>query len=239
MSNQSPRLNVCEIFQSIDGEFNGFKGAGELATFIRLTGCNLQCRWCDTAYAQTDESAESMTIGQIVRKIPGHTKVTITGGEPLTQLKGLEDLVNRLLDKYCHISIETNGSIEIPRSLLHSAVRIVADYKLPSSGMEQYMSIYGGPLTFLRDCDVIKFVINGTAEYEYAKKIVKKIRVQYGKFHAVLAPQMVFSPTIKDQKDYMGWPATLAELMIADQLDSIQYSLQIHKVLWPYATKER
>ena len=239
MSNQSPRLNVCEIFQSIDGEFNGFKGAGELATFIRLTGCNLQCRWCDTAYAQTDESAESMTIGQIVRKIPGYTKVTITGGEPLRQLKELEELVSLLLIKGCTISIETNGSIGIPNSLLQTGVRIIADYKLPSSGMEGYMNILGRPFTDLRDYDVIKFVIIGPVEYAYAKKIVRKFRACSGKLWRFLTPQIVFSPAVSDQRDYTGWPAMLAEYMIEDQLDSIQYSLQIHKVLWPYATKER
>jgi len=64
------KLALYQIFQSIDGEFNGFKGAGQLATFIRLSGCNLRCKWCDTAYAQGHKGTTICTAAQIARKIP-------------------------------------------------------------------------------------------------------------------------------------------------------------------------
>lgn len=242
------KLNVESIFNSIDGEANGFLGAGELTTFIRLRGCNLRCFYCDTAYAQNADVKEEMTVDDI-RAFQGLLpKITITGGEPLIQ-PGAKKLIYCLVRDGHQVSVETNGSIPITpllngkkgkvasreriasSKLFENNLRYVVDYKLPSSGVEAEMKkeVFDG----LRCVDVIKFVIADYSDYYVARGLV------VGNKH--WRARKVFSPAIVDQSDYTGWPATLAELMIADHevLSSVQYSLQVHKVLWPNALIER
>lgn len=238
MKHPSQTLQVHQIFHSVDGEYNGYGGAGELATFIRLSGCNLRCVWCDTKYAQ-ESTNKSRSIAAIVKRIRPRTKITITGGEPLLQPCGLTDLVARLRRKDCKISIETNGSLRIPENILHNdMVRFIVDFKLQSSGMSTSMFWNSYPFTQLKHGDVVKFVIANAIEYYEALRVVDKLRSRFMCWRDA-APTMVFSPTISNQRDYTGWPAELATRMISEQVAAIQYSLQIHKVLWPYATKER
>ena len=252
------KLNVQAIFDSIDGEENGFGGAGQLVTFIRLKGCNLNCKWCDTSYAQSSKPENWMTIDEIVQQVH-FPKVTITGGEPLLQKEGVEELCNRLVyhlnnKHYARVSIETNGTIQ--PTYFHADVRYIVDYKLPSSGMVEYMK--ASAFYALRYCDVIKFVISDEADYNHAKRLIQ--------MHLSWGAKKVFSPAfgvtfnvpickkcngheVHNGKCYncgvranivfdMDWPRRLAEMMIRDKVDA-QFSLQLHKILWPGAKEER
>lgn len=247
------KLNVQAIFDSIDGEANAFRGAGQLTTFIRLKGCNLRCGYCDTKYSQEAKPENWMTIDEIVQKVH-FPKVTITGGEPLLQKEGVENLCAKLVEKRCSVSIETNGTIQpsrLPyRRFTPPPVRYVVDYKLPSSGMLEYMNTK--VFKNLWDVDVIKFVIADEYDYKYAYTVV----VQNPDWQA----KMVFSPALNclkhefsASKEYPGlkgkpiaatarfdmdWPRQLAEMMIRDAAPA-QFSLQLHKILWPGAKEER
>jgi len=217
-----------------------------------LTVYNLQCapynnffveyiavHNCDTKYAQEMVWGKARSTALMVKKIRPGTKITITGGEPLLQPEGLTDLVARLRRKNCRISIETNGSLPIPLDMHHNdLVRFIVDYKLPSSGMSANMCWDRPPFTQLKRGDVVKFVIANICEYYEALNVVDALRNRFMSWRDA-APTMVFSPAIDNQHDYTGWPAALAKRMISEKVAMIQYSLQIHKVLWPYATKER
>lgn len=237
------KLNVQSIFDSIDGEANGFDGAGQLTTFIRLKGCNLTCSYCDTKYAQGGYPENWMSVDEIIREVH-FPKVTITGGEPLLQQGGVEKLCNRLLfGKSCKVSVETNGTIQ--PDYFTTGLRYVVDFKLPSSGMMKYMNSMA--FNSLRRVDVIKFVISDEEDYKYAKMLIQE--------HPSWIAKKVFSPaislfTVVDNRtcDFVPksrkyqilneWPRQLAEMMIRDKVDA-QFSLQIHKVLWPGAKEER
>jgi len=230
------KLNVQVIFSSIDGEANGYGGAGRLTTFIRLKGCNLNCRYCDTLYAQNPDPRNLMTIDEIIKEVGDAPNVTVTGGSPLFQ--PVRPLLEQLLVEFNkNVTIETNGSY--PVFWFSSNLRWVVDYKLPSSGMMQYMT----PDAFnrLREVDVIKFVISDENDYNVAIDVLKN--------HSNWKAKKVFSPTMNikyvraDDKRMpfvdTRWSAKLAEMMIKDKLYDVQYSLQIHKVLWPGAKQER
>ena len=235
------QLNVQAIFNSIDGEVNGFNGSGELTTFIRLKGCNLRCVHCDTAYSQDGTAKTWMTLDQIVAWPNILDKVTITGGEPLIQ-ENVSELISLLLELGHRVSVETNGSrLKAPirpitcfiafDSLVTNNLRYIVDYKLPSSGMEQHMNSVVFPL--LSSTDVIKFVISDEVDYNRAIELIQT-RKEW-------KARKVFSPGFSVNQTDISWPTKLAEKMLqdSDKLQNVQYSLQIHKILWPNATTER
>jgi len=223
------KLNVCSIFNSIDGEYNCFDGAGQLTTFIRLKGCNLSCGYCDTAYSQSPTPENWMTINEIIEQVH-FKKVTITGGEPLLQQEAVNKLCVKLMWKhpihYCKISIETNGSIKIDNTCRSKEVwentRYVVDYKLPSSGMNKHMK--DEVFQDLRQIDVIKFVIANDYDYKYAKDVIDN--------HPHWVAKKVFSPAISLHRlrpatplvPNMDWPRQLVEKMIRDNMDYLQSS---------------
>lgn len=249
-------LRVQAIFRSIDGEANGYAGAGQPTTFIRLRGCNLRCAYCDTKYAQEDDSGAGvgalglMTVEDILRKAmeyPGR-KATLTGGDPLIQLPHVTELIGAMLQAHFNITVETNGSIPIRSCALHllprvpvpsgvgvaghGSIRFVVDYKLPSSGMEEHMN--GTLWHDLTSYDVMKFVISDDEDFDKAVKVIRD--------HSYCRASMVFSPAIDlTAKEPMAWPAELASRLVQDHYlpCNINYSLQVHKVLWPHATTER
>jgi len=234
------KLNVHAIFDSIDGEANGFLGAGQLTTFIRLKNCNLSCQWCDTLYAQSSTPENWMTIEEILEQVH-FKKVTITGGEPLLQQEAVNLLCCKLMWKYHSIiSIETNGTIKpnlVEQTWVRANLRYILDYKLPSSGCEKDMK--EDAFATLRVEDVIKFVIADWTDYNRAIEIIDA----YPEWIA----KKVFSPAMQlmYHTDYhtppapdMDWPRQLVEMMIRDKVDAT-FSLQLHKIVWPGATEER
>ncbi|HUU88681.1 MAG TPA: radical SAM protein [Candidatus Glassbacteria bacterium] len=235
------KLNIQSIFNSIDGEFNCFDGAGQLTTFIRLKGCNLECSYCDTTYSQSSTPENWMTIDEILEQVH-FKKVTITGGEPLLQKEAVEELCGQLLfTKHSvtkQISIETNGSIQ--PIYTWPSIRYIVDYKLPSSGMNKRMK--DEVFQDLRQTDAIKFVIADWVDYNRAVHIIES-RPEW-KARKVFSPALNPPSTCEHCEPICGpnvnmdWPRQLVEKMIQDKVDA-SFSLQLHKILWPGATEER
>ncbi|RLB60202.1 MAG: hypothetical protein DRG80_05635 [Deltaproteobacteria bacterium] len=201
-------MKINEIFYSLQGE--GID-AGLPTIFIRLTGCNLRCNYCDTRYAFYE--GKYMAIDEILESIKkwNSRRVCITGGEPLLQ-KNVYGLIEKLLEKGYEISVETNGSISIMK-LSKMDVKIKMDIKLPSSGMHDKMLF--GNISLLRGDDELKFIIWNRDDYKYAKDIIARYKPRC---------QIIMQPV-------WGSKIKLAEWILKDELDA-RYSIQLHKILW-------
>lgn len=204
-------MKVCEIFTSIQGESSH---AGVPCTFIRTTGCNLRCSYCDTVYAY-DEGTE-LSEDEIIEKIEviGIKTVEITGGEPLLQ-EGVLSLVKRLLDIGYNVLIETNGSQDIKG--IDARAIIILDVKTPGSGMPDTLMLSN--LDLLKPKDEVKFVITNREDYEWAKNFVRE--------HALTGKcKILFSPAFG-----MLDPHSLSKWIIDDRLD-VRLNLQLHKYIY-------
>ena len=210
---------------------DGFGGQGKPTTFIRLQGCNLKCKWCDTAQTQVQDNdkGSSMTVGEIIGQYTPLPKVTITGGEPLLQYEEVKELVHRLIALHTYITIETNGTVPIDKTFCNAiaayrSLRIVMDYKLPSSEMEDQMDMRA--FKQLAPWDVIKFVIADRIDYERMLYILDSI-------HSWNA-QIVISPILPSLNLAEAFEAAgkLAKKMLAEpKLRHAQFNLQMHKLL--------
>lgn len=202
-------LSVCEIFYSLQGE-SSF--AGLPCIFIRLSGCNLSCSYCDTRYA-LDEGYE-MEVGEILTRIKEYpcTLVELTGGEPLCQSEAIK-LMDKLLEKGYRVLLETNGSIDIAE--VPSEVIKIVDVKLPGSGC--WGSFDPANLDFLECWDELKFVISSREDYDTAVSFIDE--------HALWERDLLFSP-VTDRLN----PALLAEWILAEGRQ-IRMQLQLHKLL--------
>ncbi len=206
-------LLINEIFYSIQGESSY---AGRPCVFVRLTGCNLRCSYCDTRYAY--EEGEEMEIDQIVEIVSSYEcpLVEVTGGEPLIQ-KETPYLVQRLLEKDFQVLIETNGSQDISQ-IDNRCVRIV-DIKCPLSGEMNQNDLRN--LDRLTDNDEVKFVIGGREDYDFAKEILKHINLP-----PLRITRIHFSPILEKIE-----PKVLAEWILDDYLN-VRLHLQLHKIIW-------
>ncbi|MBW2653979.1 MAG: radical SAM protein [Deltaproteobacteria bacterium] len=206
------QLDICEIFYSLQGESTF---AGMPCIFIRLSGCNLSCSWCDTRYA--NEECHSMTFDQILKKIaPYHCNlVEVTGGEPLFQ-NDTPALISMLLEKNYQVLLETNGSKNI-KDIPLNCIKII-DIKCPSSNESD--SFLSENIDFLTEYDEIKFVIGSRKDYEFAKFVIgnKLLKISQKKIH--LSPVFGQIPL----KAVAAW-------MIEDNLPA-RLSLQQHKIVW-------
>ncbi len=201
-------MKICEIFPSIQGESSM---VGIPMLFIRFTGCNLRCSYCDTKYAYEkgyEASVEEVLEG--VRK-SNLKYIAITGGEPLLQ-KEVYWLMECLLKDF-NLLLETNGSLSIER--VPQRVKIVLDIKTPGSGMSHKNFLEN--LRFLKAKDEVKFVITDRDDYEWAKNFIKT--------HTFKAKEILFSPAF-----YVLSPKKLAEWIIQDKLP-VRLNLQIHKYI--------
>jgi len=205
-------LTVCETFYSIQGESTF---AGWPCFFIRLSGCNLRCSYCDTTYAYTE--GRILSKEDILRQVEdcGSKIVEVTGGEPLLQTETVL-LLNTLADRGYTVLLETNGSRSL-RDVPQEVVKIM-DLKCPASGMSAYMDFKN--LRYLDLKDQVKFVIQDRSDYEWARE-------KMAKYHIPVYTQAVLSPVW--QKMEAG---TLAEWMLADRLPA-RIQIQLHKYLWP------
>ncbi|MBA3012194.1 MAG: radical SAM protein [Proteobacteria bacterium] len=205
-------LNLCEIFYSLQGE-STFTGLP--CTFVRLSGCNLNCTWCDTVYAR-DESI-SMPIKKIIDQVKTFdcSLVEITGGEPLLQAQTPE-LISRLLALNFQVLLETNGSLSI-RDIDPRCIRIL-DIKCPSSN-EADAFLYEN-LNYLTEKDEIKFVIGSRQDYEFARAMLQENLPKRPAAGIHLSP--VFGQVT---------PESLAAWILEDRLPA-RLSLQLHKIIW-------
>ena len=210
MSNQS-NLNIIEIFPSIQGESTY---QGEPCTFIRLSGCNLKCKYCDTLYSHEKGTEISQdTIIEQVKKY-GNKIVEITGGEPLLQ-KNCIELMKKLIDLGYTVLLETNGSISI-KNVPEEVISIV-DIKSPASGMNDKMSKEN--LEIIRPHDQIKFVLMDRQDYLWAKDFIQK-------FNLTSRCKILFSAVFE------SLPLNnLADWIIEDKLN-VRLNVQIHKFIW-------
>jgi 7-carboxy-7-deazaguanine synthase len=225
-------MRITEIYKSLQGESTH---AGLPCVFVRLTGCNLRCSWCDSEYTFTGGKpmSEDEIFAEVQRLSPNGGLVEITGGEPMLQERELVPFMQRLADSGYTVLIETSG--ERPLARVPKAVIKIVDVKCPHSG---------GPDTFelanldaLEPHDEVKFVLSDRADYEFACAFV----AQHGlakRVHAVL-----FSPAFR--KDATGArdashclldPQELALWMLADDVPA-RLGLQIHKFIWDPAVK--
>ena len=205
-------LKINEIFHSIQGES---RHAGRPCVFVRLTGCNLRCAWCDTAYAF--EEGTDLPVGAVLERVApyGTRYVLITGGEPLAQ-EGVHDLSGELCDRGYEVAIETGGSLDL--SPLDRRVMVVMDLKCPGSGMSQKNRWEN--LDLLKPSDEVKFVVADRADYEWAREAV--VRHHLGSRCGVL-----FSPV-----HGVLHPRPLAEWILADRLP-VRVQVQLQKYIWP------
>jgi 7-carboxy-7-deazaguanine synthase len=209
-------LHVNEIFHSIQGESTH---AGRPCVFVRLTGCNLRCSWCDTAYAFHEGSA--WTVEAVLDRVSSFpcTLVEVTGGEPLLQPEAI-DLMRALLDRGHEVLLETGGSLPIEG--VPVGVRRIVDVKCPGSG-ECERNRWEN-LEALRPGDELKFVIADRADYDWAAGVLRsralhdKATVLFSAVHGAL-------------------PAgELARWVIDDGLP-VRVQVQVHKILWPEAAR--
>jgi 7-carboxy-7-deazaguanine synthase len=210
-------LTINEIFHSIQGESTH---AGRPCVFVRLTACDLRCRWCDTPYAFHD--GRKMTVDEVVADVEarGCPVVEVTGGEPLLQ-PDVYPLMQRLLDAGKTVLIETGGHRSIAQ-VPAGVIRIV-DVKCPGSG-ESDKNDWSN-LARLTPADEVKFVIADRTDYDFACDVVRREQLD-GKVAAVL-----FSP-VHGELD----PKQLAEWVIADRLP-VRVQLQVHKYIWSPTTR--
>jgi 7-carboxy-7-deazaguanine synthase len=205
-------LTVNEIFHSIQGESTF---AGEPCVFVRLTACDLRCSWCDTVYAFHE--GRKMSVDEVVAEVTryGCPTVEVTGGEPLLQ-QDVYALMSRLLQDGKRVLLETGGH----RSIEHvpaGVIRIV-DVKCPGSGESD--KIDWENLQRLSPTDQVKFVIKDRRDYEFARELVVRERLN------ARAGSVLFSPV----HGVMN-PRELAEWILGDRL-AVRLQLQAHKYIW-------
>lgn len=210
-------MKVVEIFTSINGES---KRAGELAVFVRFAGCNLNCAYCDTKWAnEPDTEYKDMTPKEIADYVIKQqvTNVTITGGEPLLQ-KNIEQLVALLMESGHRVEIETNGSVDIDSIAWSKRPSFTVDYKSPSSGCESKM--FMDNYSKVGADDVVKFVVGSKEDLDKARDIIKQ-------YHLDQKSNVFVSPVWGDIE-----PAQIVEYMIENKLNDIKLQIQMHKIVW-------
>jgi 7-carboxy-7-deazaguanine synthase len=226
-------MHITEIFKSIQGE--GTR-AGLPCVFVRFTGCNLRCTWCDTAYAF--HGGQKMTVNEVLARVDvlsGRASsgkaavplVELTGGEPLLQ-EEIYPLADGLLAAGYEVLIETSGERFVGR-LPKDVIKIV-DVKCPDSGEADTFDSRN--LAELHPKDEVKFVISSRRDYEFARDFTHAHRLTEG------VNQVVFSPVNEDpQGKWQGLPPRqLVEWILADGL-AVRLGLQLHKIVWDSAMR--
>ena len=225
------QMQITEIYKSIQGESTY---AGLPCVFVRLTGCNLRCSWCDSEY--TFSGGHRMTVEEIIEEVehlsPGGL-VEITGGEPMLQEREVVPLMQRLLDDGYTVLLETGG--ERPLERVPKGVVKIVDVKCPDSGEADSFDIHN--LDALDSIDEVKFVLSSRTDYEFARDFVAHHHLG-GRVTAVL-----FSPAFskdargpRDSSHCLLDPRELAEWMLADNVPA-RLGLQLHKFIWDPAMK--
>jgi 7-carboxy-7-deazaguanine synthase len=204
-------LQVTEIFHSIQGESSWM---GLPCVFVRLTGCPLRCRWCDTEYAF--HGGKRMTLPEILERV-GEFRcrlVEVTGGEPLAQ-KAAPELLRRLADSGHTVLLETSGAL--PIDALDGRVHRIVDLKCPDSGESGRNRLSN--ISCLGRGDEVKFVIASRRDYEWARSMIGE--------HRLLERSGVLLSPVHGELT----PRDLAAWMLADQLPA-RLQVQLHKIVW-------
>lgn len=213
------KLKVVEKFVSINGEG---RLCGQLAVFIRFSGCNLDCSYCDTRWAnESDVHYELMSAEDIYNHIKSTQvrNVTLTGGEPLLQ-EGILELLEMLSkDKELSVEIETNGSVHLDKfANIENPLSFTMDYKLPSSYMEDKMIVDN--FKYLTETDTVKFVSGSIEDLERVKNIIDNYNL-VNKTNIYISP--VFGKIDMNQ---------IVEFMKVNKMNGVTLQIQLHKVIW-------
>ena len=225
-------MQITEIYKSLQGESTH---AGLACIFVRLTGCNLRCTWCDSEY--TFQGGVKMSLDQVLAEVqrlsPSGGLVEITGGEPMLQQREVVPLMQRLLEAGYRVLLETSG--ERPLDSVPPEVLKIVDVKCPDSREGDTFDLDN--LKSLTQHDEIKFVLSSRKDYEFACNFVARHDLG-GKVNAIL-----FSPAFgkdatgaRDSSHCLLDPRELAEWMIADNIPA-RLGLQLHKFIWDPALK--
>ena len=225
-------MQITEIYKSIQGESTY---AGLPCVFVRLTGCNLRCTWCDSEY--TFQGGRKMTPEEVRQEVLRLSLraglVEITGGEPMLQEKELVPLMQRLVDEGYRVLLETSG--ERPLARVPGQVVKIVDVKCPDS--DETGTFCMDNLNALTPHDEIKFVLASRADYDFARQFSERHRL------AERVNAILFSPAFrKEASGSRGSshclldPQQLAEWMIADNVPA-RLGLQLHKFIWDPAAK--
>ncbi|HEY3973717.1 MAG TPA: radical SAM protein [Candidatus Sulfotelmatobacter sp.] len=225
-------MQITEIYKSLQGESTY---AGLSCVFVRLTGCNLRCSWCDSEYTFQGGRKMEMeaVLAEVSRLSPGGGLVEITGGEPMLQEREVVPLMQRLLDNGYQVLLETSG--ERPLARVPAGVVKIVDVKCPNSGEGDTFCMEN--VETLSPRDEVKFVLSSRTDYDFARKFTQRHHLAE-RVNAVL-----FSPAFR--KDATGGrdsshclldPRELAEWMIADDVPA-RLGLQLHKFIWDPALK--
>jgi len=204
-------LEVSETFASLMGESTR---AGMPAYFIRLTGCNLRCRYCDTAYAY--EGGRQMTVAALVETARAQPQrlVLVTGGEPLLQAE-TPVLLTELVEAGFTTCLETNGSL--PIGAVDARVHRILDVKGPGSGMAEHND--WGNLDLLTPGDEVKFVVGDRSDFTWALEVIERHDLA-GRLPVLISP--VFGQV--SLQEAAAW-------ILASGLP-VRLNLQLHKYIW-------
>jgi len=225
-------MQITEIYKSLQGESTH---AGLPCLFVRLTGCNLRCSWCDSEYAFY--GGRKMTPEEVFAEVeqlsPNGGLVEITGGEPMLQEREVVPLMRQLVESGYQVLLETSG--ERPLERVPAAVIKIVDVKCPNSGEPDTFRMEN--LETLSDRDEIKFVLSDRADYEFARDFAQRHNLAK-RVNAVL-----FSPAFRkeatgarDSSHCLLDPQELADWMVADSVPA-RLGLQLHKFIWDPALK--
>ncbi len=211
-------MKIIELFPSIQGESTL---QGLPCVFVRLSGCNLNCSYCDTRYARTEGT--EVSIKEILKKVLKYKipYACITGGEPLLQHETPE-LAAQLLIRGCRVSVETNGTFDV--LCLPRAVTRIIDIKCPGSG--EKIKLHRSILSRRRLSDEFKFVLTDRRDFEFARDFVKEHKM-------IGRNEVLFSPVRNSLS-----PTMLSEWLISE-LPEARLNIQIHRCIWPNESRGR
>ena len=207
-------LRITEIFLSIQGESTH---AGRACAFVRLTGCPMRCRWCDSEYTFT--GGERIAIAEIIRQIRafGCQLVEITGGEPLAQ-KNVYGLITQLCDENFEVLIETGGYVSTEN--VDGRAKIILDVKCPASG-EAARNHWANLERLRADKDEVKFVLADFDDLHFAAGVIEKYELET-RAHAILISP-IFG--VENLADFANWTAR-------SKIKNLRMQLQLHKYIW-------
>ena len=217
-------MQITEIYRSIQGE-SSF--AGLPCTFVRLTACNLRCRWCDSEYTFT--GGRKMPPDEVERQVirlSSSGLVEITGGEPMLQEREIVPLMQRLISLGYTVLLETSG--ERPLEAVPRAVHKIVDVKCPGSG--EGGSFRQSNLATLTTNDEVKFVLANRDDYAFARDFVSNQNLNGAS--AIFSPAFTKTPSPeRDASNCQLDPRLLADWIVQDKLN-VRLGLQIHKFVW-------
>lgn len=206
-------MKISEIFYSIQGESTF---AGTPCAFIRVSGCDLRCSYCDTEYAFSE--GREMSVPEILRAVETYpTRLAlVTGGEPMLQ-PSVHDLFRRLLEKGYTVLVETGGHKSLKD--VDSRVHKIMDFKCPSSGMDIHNDY--GNIRYLTSGDELKFVVGDRSDFDWACDLIRRYQ------NSLKVGNILFSPVYGKVK-----LADLAEWVLSCGL-AVRCQIQLHKIIWP------